>query len=122
MFSIHSLPKLKFTLGCWSTVCLLNTKRWEKLVLLFFSLKYPSLRRNYCKIVKLCHLFIFPHSHSYFIKSYPFPKHPYFGQPCPHNSPNLPVLPKTLFPLKNKVSLSIQEAHLFCNRSVYIYH
>lgn len=42
VFNPFSAKKLKFTLGCWSTVCLLDTKRWEKLVLLFFSLKYPS--------------------------------------------------------------------------------
>ena len=66
--------------------------------MLFFPLKYPNLLRNLQLWLPPASL---PSLTPQFIKSYPFPQHPYFGQPCLHNL-NLPIAKGTFCLFKKK--------------------
>lgn len=89
--------KIKVYPGMLEYCLSLKYKKVGETCIALFLPKVSKSPKKLLQDSQALHLFIFPHSHSYFIQSCPFPKHPYFGQPCPHNSPNLPVLPKTLF-------------------------
>jgi len=86
-----------------------DTKRWEKLYCCFFPLKYPNLLRN-------LQLWLPPASllslTPQFIKSYPFPQHPYFGLPCLHNL-NLPIAKGTFCLFKKKKEKPIHPGYPF---------